>query len=237
MDGIELNIRFATKPNELKYCGPNCASSDFAKYLKDKSNREDVEKSIGKFEALPVYLSAIAKKNNLDFFDYRVAEAYWIGNELLNKFTVSDMKNIIDQLVQRGMPQSEAERLKSRLVPGFVPHHIFHVFFVEIGKTSGKIEPLFKFKETCRPSFGKVKEILEDKLIVDRIPIVNGDKYSFGSEIGTEVSYVKEFTGEVLVGDYVGVHWDCAVLKLNKMQAKNIQKYNSEFIELFNSIN
>ena len=235
MDGIELTIRFASKPNELKYCGPNCATSDFPIYLNDKSNLEDVKKSILRFEALPVYLRAIAKKNNLDIFDYKVAEAYWIGNELLDNFTVEDMKEIIDELIKRGMYKPEGEKLKERLVEGLLPHHIFHVFYVEIGKTSGKIEPLFKFKETCRPSFGKVKRILEDKLIVLRTPIINleNKKYKLSVEEESEILYEKKFVGKINPNDYVAIHWGQAVLKLNKSEVKNLEKYTNGFLNIF----
>lgn len=237
MNGIELNIRFASKPNELEYCGPNCAHSNFSKYLKRKQNSKEIEESLKKFEALPVYLNAIAKKHGLDMFDYKVAEAYWIGNELLDDFDSKDMEDIINSLVNRGMLRSEGERLKKNLTKGFTPHHIFHVFYIEIGKTSGKIEPLFRFKEKCRPSYGKVKEILDDKLIVSRIPILmNNDKYSLGNEEESEVNYVKSWLPQIKQGDCVAVHWDSAILRLDNEQVRNMDKYTKEFLDRLNTI-
>ncbi len=234
MDGIDLNIKFAEKPNSLQYCGPNCANSDFAIYLENENNLEEVKKTLLKFEALPIYLDAIAKKNNLDIFDYKVAEAYWIGNNLLDNFNKQDMKNIIDKLVLRGMLKSEGERLKSVLIDGFVPHHLFHVFFVGIGKTSGKIEPLFKFKEQCRPSIGRVKKVLEDKLIILRTPLImKDDRYFLGRPEEKEVSYIKKFIGEIKIEDYVAVHWGDAVFKLNQKQVNNLEKYTTDFFSKF----
>jgi len=177
----------------------------------------------------------IAKKNNLNMFDYKVAESYWIGNELLDKFTISDLEELIDNLVKRGMLKSEGERLKSKLVKGFVPHHIFHVFFIEIGKVSSKIEPLFKFKETCRPSCGKIKQIFEDKLIVIRTPIIfENNEYKLALEEEKEIKYDKFLLSSLKCGDFVAIHWDVAVLKLNKIQVSNMEKYTINFLKLIN---
>ena len=66
---------------------------------------------IEKFNTLRPYLELIAKSNGIkDIFDDRVVQAYWIGNELLDKFTISDLEELIDNLVKRGMLKSEGER-------------------------------------------------------------------------------------------------------------------------------
>jgi len=81
----------------LRYCGPKEANEQFRRYFSTKGNAKEVRESLLRFEGLPPYLSAIAKKHGLGMFDGQVVEAYWLGNELLDGFTIDDLKAIVDE--------------------------------------------------------------------------------------------------------------------------------------------
>ena len=166
MKGIELAARFSYITNSLRFCGPKKASKQFLQYLSKKNNEQKVKDSLLKFEGLYPYLSAIAEKNNKDIFDYEVIEAYWIGNKLLDNFTNEDNKTIIKKLMQRGLPKSIGENLINNLPSGLLPHHNFNVMYVGVGRVTGSVETNLQNMDNCRISWGKVLEVLQDKLLV-----------------------------------------------------------------------
>src|SRR3989338_4408303 len=181
MDGTELAARFSYITNSLGFCGPEEASGQFINYIMGKGSPEKVESSIKKFEGLYPYLSSIAEKSKKHLLDYEVVEAYWIGNKLLDDFNDMDMKLIVTKLMQRGLPKSIGQKLIDEIPSGFLPHHNFNVFYVGVGKTTGSVETTLQNMDNCRVSWGRVVEVLKDKLIV-QTRYLKKDSYYYLSE-------------------------------------------------------
>ncbi|MFH1316219.1 MAG: DUF6390 family protein [Candidatus Woesearchaeota archaeon] len=215
MKGVELCLRFSYITNLLRYCGPEEANKQFLHYLKSKDNEEEITSTLKRFEGLLPYLSTIAKKHNKQPFDYDVVEAYWIGNSLLENFNKAEMKQVIDKLMERGLPKSIGEKVKEKIPDKSFPHHSFNVYIVGVGNLTGSVEATKENMEKCRISSAEVIEIdnKNNKLIVKK---ESGEK---------EIDYLSLMLPEIKIGDIVAIHWDFAPLILTKDQLKNLEKY------------
>lgn len=235
MDGHELAGRFSYITNALRFCGPENADSQFLRYLEKKDNKNEVEKSISRFEGLYPYLSAIALKSGKHFTDYEVVEAYWIGNSLLNLFNDEDMCSIIKSLMQRGLPSSIGNKLIKDIPHGFVPHHNFNVFYVGVGNTTGSVETTFNNMDNCRISWGSVVERLNDKLIIDVHCLKKSDgRYSLGETNTKTAVFLPDMLRDVKKHDIVALHWGFAVMVLNEAQLKNLRIYSQRIFDVLN---
>jgi|SRR3989338_5509773 len=238
MDGTELAARFSYITNSLGFCGPEEASGQFINYIMGKGSPEKVESSIKKFEGLYPYLSSIAEKSKKHLLDYEVVEAYWIGNKLLDDFNDMDMKLIVTKLMQRGLPKSIGQKLIDEIPSGFLPHHNFNVFYVGVGKTTGSVETTLQNMDNCRVSWGRVVEVLKDKLIVQAQPLKkqNGN-FSFGEEETKTAMFILEMLPDVKKGDVVALHWGFAPLALTNIQLENLKEYTNRIFEVMNNLN
>lgn len=238
MDGIELAARFSYITNSLRFCGPEEASKQFLDYINKSASAESVRESIKKFEGLYPYLSAIAQKAKMDFLDYDVVEAYWLGNPLLEKFEDDDMKEIIEKLMSRGLPKSIGNNLIKTMPHGFVPHHNFNVFYVGVGRTTGSVETTLQNMDNCRVSWGKVVDIIESSLIVQSRPLKNmGGMLTIGDEEAKTAVYLREMLPNVKKDDFVALHWGFACLVLDDRQLENLISYTGRILKIFNSRN
>ena len=235
MDPIELAARYSFMPNKLKYCGPEDADKILFKYVIDKKNKKDVKAILEKFEALSLYLKLIGRKNKKSMFDKDVIEAYWIGNSLLENIKEHDIRNLIlNDFTKKGLPKSVAKELAQNIPKNVTPHHSFHV--MHIHSVTGKLKFMFSNIDKCRISWGKVIKISSNSLIIKYIPIIIRDKLLLGKPTKKEVRYNKDFLGKINVNDYVTVHWDYAVQRINEEQKNNLEKYTNRNIEAINRI-
>jgi len=237
MEGVELAARFSYITNILRYCGPEEASERFVKYFEKESSKEELIASLKKFEGLYPYLNAIAKKSGKEFYDYSVVEAYWIGNKLLDEFEKEDILEIIRSLVKRGLPKTIGDKLIETMPDGFIPHHNFNVIFVGVGNITGAVEVTIQNMDNCRISYGKVLEILSDKLIVSTKPLdLAGKKIVYGQEETKTAVYLPVMFPNLKVGDIVALHWGFACMVLNEEQQKNLESYTQKIIDIRNSL-
>jgi len=234
MDGTELAIRFSYVTNVMRFCGPYDAHKQFIRYLKKKDNREEVEKSLKRFEALYPYLLLIAKKNSKEIFDYEVVEAYWIGNELLDVFTDCDMKELINMLVQRGLPKVIGKRLIKNLPSGIVPHHNFNVMHVGVGAITKSVKMTLKNMDNCRTTFGVINRVYKSWATVKIKPLkMKNEKLFLGEEELKKVRFLP-VSQNVKQGQPVALHWGFIVCNLTKKQVKNLEFYTKKIL---NSVN
>jgi hypothetical protein len=90
-DGPLMFVRYAYPPNALGYCGP----SDFAAF-REYAVAGVVDRGLIQlaqtFAGAWPYLELIAHGCGIgDPLDRRVVEAYWVGNDLLDKIPVTDI--------------------------------------------------------------------------------------------------------------------------------------------------
>jgi len=236
MKAIELAAKYSLMPNRLKYCGPDEADKVLFDFIITKKNSKKVVELLEDFKALRLYLELIARKNNKKMFDNNVIEAYWIGNELLDNVSNEDIKNLIlNKFTKEGLPRSVATELALNTPKGITPHHSFHVLHVNF--LTKKVSPTLTNLDKCRISWGTVKKVKKNELVVDYRPIiVKNNKIGLGENKVKKINYYKEFFKAIKEGDFVSIHWDLAIEKLNKERLKNLEKYTLRNIQVMNSV-
>ncbi|MBI5224357.1 hypothetical protein HY989_00640 [Candidatus Micrarchaeota archaeon] len=253
MEGVELSARFGSVTNHLKYCGPVDFGKAFSEYLGDKNkrNEEQLKHALTFFEGHYPYLKLIGKENGLDPFNYKVCEAYWLGNELLEKVSRDAVSEIITHdLVGKGKMQiPRAQMLAEKLPKKVYPHHSFHVYYIKF--ITGKVDWNLFNADRCRTPFGKVvelktaKEGIEGKnneringAIVEYKPVLFGEgKYFFGEEILRNISFYEgnlRLTEDIAVGDWIAFHWDVGIMKINERERGNLKKFTDLNLETAN---
>ncbi|WNI18882.1 DUF6390 family protein [Actinacidiphila sp. ITFR-21] len=120
-EGALLFARYAYPPNELGYCGPPDPAAllrpDAAAGLRERARR---------FEGAWCYLEFLAEAAGLpDPLDARVVEAYWIGNDLLDRV---DPAALVDRLADRFRGQCGGTWREA--AGRALAHHSFQVFEV-----------------------------------------------------------------------------------------------------------
>ena len=237
MNAIELVCRYSFITNKLRYCGPHDSYLTFLEYIKKPSKElgKEIITHLKRFEGLYPYLELIAKKLDLKPFDYKVIEAYWIGNDLLDEFDESDLKEMIIELTKRGLPKSYAEKLALNIPKGMTPHHSFNVIYVGVGKVTGSVEYNIENINNCMIRSAEVIEVKEKTVVIKEKPYVfKENTLVLGKEIKKEIDYLPEFTS-LEKGNKVSIHWDFVVDKLEKKELENLKKYNEKNIQALNS--
>lgn len=245
MLGLRLAGLYSLPPCRLGYCGQKIknASGVLDNFLKgEEKSLPLVRKALEAFEAAYPYYRLIARSNFVgDPFDRRVVEAYWLGNSLLEKVTVADIRDLIlKEFAKPGLLSPKEAQKRIKLVPpGARPHHSFHVFI--LGSITGRVKLVGKLRDICRIGWGRVSstsEVSKGKVIVNYQPLIrkNG-RLSLGQSKKKKIAWKPEFIPEVKKGDVVSFHWDRVCQVLNKRQQKNLQKYTQINIEALNSIN
>lgn len=226
MEGVQLAARFSIATNRLKYCGPSDAEPNLYRAIVKGTDFEAARRALTGFEALEPYLRAIAAKHGLDPLDYEVAEAYWVGNELLDTFTRDDFGALLMALTKRGLPRSFAEVLRTRLPPHPIPHHMFHVAFVGVGMVTGHVETTLPNMESCRPSWARVERVENGSLVVERQPLeVQDGGLGLGAVRSHTIAYDPFVLPHVTEDDFVAVHWDWPTMPLTDHQRSRLKTY------------
>jgi len=158
MSGVKLAALYGIWPFQLGLCGPRerKAKTALLNYLQGKATEEKAREILTGFEAAFPYYCLIAEANDIkDPFDEKVVKAYWVGNELLEKVKISDLrKMIIENFSKPGLLPREIILKKSKEIPEkSKPHHSFHVLI--FGSITGKVPYQAKYLDLCRISWGK----------------------------------------------------------------------------------
>ena len=127
--GPLLFARYAYPPNSLGYCGAD-ATRTLLEYGDARASDGGLAELARTFEGAWPYLTLIAHANEIaDPLDPRVVQAYWVGNELLDRVEPGDLARHVDARF-RGRVGRATERLVDTVAAGAIPHHSFHVFAV-----------------------------------------------------------------------------------------------------------
>jgi len=239
--GPVLFARYAYPPNQLGYCGP----ADSAELLGTAAEGVDLATlshlATGFSGAWP-YLELIAKCNGIaNPLDARVVEAYWVGNDLL------------DRVPAEALLASLGDRFESRAGPRFGPvasavplggvcQHSFHVFAVYpwLGLLRVGMEgPPLTVLDRCRIRWGRVQAVTGDLVTVrNRVLAFESSRLVLGPEQVEEVRRSVDGVGlapEVVAGDTVSLHWDwvcdllspAALARLRRCTATNLAAVNA----------
>jgi len=243
MSGPKVAALYGLIPNKLGFCGPK--QNLLKKFILGKLSIPEIVPTLEKFEAAYAYYQLIARKNKIASpLNKRVVEAYWLGNELLDKVTTNDLqKLIISRFCRPGLLSKKETQTRARLIPdNSKPHHSFHVLV--LGSITGSVNftDNTKLKDTCRVSWGQVVSIChpelvsvsrsrnefgttKNKLVVSYAPLAGKKHIKFGKSTKKTINWNKEILPSVKKGDWVSFHWNYAMQVLNDDNIVNLYKY------------
>jgi Family of unknown function (DUF6390) len=235
LDGPQLFARYAFMPNRLAYCGPddNRALFDYCVAgVTDAGLRGLLRKFTG---AMP-YLQLIAQCNAIpDPFDARVVEAYWLGNELLQRVEARSLYNSLRARFGQQMRARDLELVLGKAPAGAHPHHSFHV--LEVCPRHGWPQAL-PFMDNCRIAWGKVISADGSTLTVEVLPLlIAGHHLVLGPPERRTVNRAfdgKGFVGTARTGEWVSIHWSWACQVLSPRQVANLERWTRYHLDIVN---
>lgn len=250
MNGLILFCKYAFPPNRLQYCGPQETKTLF-ELLREKSYSKELKNLALHFEGAVPYLKLIAQTNKIkDIFDWKVVEAYWLGNELLKNVEISKLHRHIEERFRKRIKIREWRWLELQPIKGAKPFHGFHVFDIyrQIGLLrSGTGNKIIETMDNCRIGWGKIKNISlnppgggSEKLsfgnaLVEYFPLEfnNLGKLQLGKKILKNFCLIDTSLRE---GDNVSLHWNFICDKLTPRQKQNLIYWTNYHLNLTNKI-
>lgn len=218
--GALLFARYAYPPNALGLCG-----ADDPRTLLEHGHAGLADGGLTElartFDGAWPYLTLIAGANGIgDPLDRRVVEAYWVGNDLLDRVRPGELARHIDDRF-RGRIGRAREHVTDVVAAGAVPHHCFHVFAVYpwlgLLRTGVVDEPL-RILDQCRTTPAVVQTVAGDGASVLARPLCwDGRVLALGEPATRTVRHRRDglaFVHPLEPGDHVSLHWDfvCDVL-------------------------
>jgi hypothetical protein len=204
--GTLLFARYAYPPNELGYCGPDGAAA-----LLRTDAPAEIARRARRFEGAWSYLEFIAEAAGLaDPLDEAVVEAYWIGNDLLDKV---ESRALVTWLRDRfsGQPGGTWRDAGERATA----HHSFQVFEVypwtAMLRRTGNLAAVAVL-DRCRIRTGVVLGVDGETATVRSRPLVwDGRALTAGPPLDEVVSWSakgRSLLPGLAPGDRVTLHWD-----------------------------
>jgi hypothetical protein len=240
-EGELLHAKHALAPNSLGYCGPD-ENGRILEHLHDSLVDESLDSTLKRFEAAYPFVRMIAKSTGRSAFDYDVAEAYWIGNELLDRVEPSEFYEFSHAGLKSRLPKQEMKRLFREVGALARPHHTFYVLgmYSRPNTQSSLQHKLLDLMDSCRISWAKVVEVKSKTLIVERAPLSLGEDelLSLNPPQKKEIHYDSEIPNfeDIKGGDWVTIHWNFASEKLTRRQLTNLRAYTRLDIEATNRL-
>lgn len=244
MNGILTCARYAFAPNYYKYCGPD-ANLSITSYLKEKVSDPVLEQYLSEFAVLFPYLKLIAHENGIAYpFDPRVVEAYWIGNDLLEKVGMKAFAEHLKfgQKLKKRLPDKKLKWIIEKVPEGAKIHHSFHVFSIFTRTGHHSVDHTVDTMDNCRIGWGKVirKNIGQKvngsiKILSQRLVYKNG-KLGFEKNVKREVTLPldKDFVKQLKPGDWLTFHWGFVCDKVADKQIQKLKYYTKHNLSLAN---
>ncbi len=213
-------MRYAYPPNALGYCGP-LDSPDLldragaASGRAQRDERGDMEKLARGFAGAWPYLELIASTAGVgDPLDKSVVEAYFVGNALADRVSLTELGRFVDESFGRGAATSWRGLTPAHEL-GACAHHNFHVLsvypWVRLLRSGIVSQPL-KVLDQCRIRWGRVTEVAGDSVVVRSEPLAYRDgALLLGEALAETVAWRRDnrsFIGAPSAGDWVTLHWD-----------------------------
>ena len=234
--GLLLFIRYAFMPNHLGYCGGN---EDELLFEHATSGQGDPRLAplLAKFTGAFPYLRVIASANGIgDPLDARVVEAYWIGNELLERVEARHLYNSLEERFGKQLSGKAREQILRKPPQGARPYHFFHV--VDVYRHVEHEQVGMAAMESCRISWGRVTGVEDASLLVERRPLVLRDgKLALGRARTERVLRAlsgKGFAEEVEIGDWVSIHWGWTCEVLDGRKLRNLERFTRYHLDIAN---
>ena len=234
LDGMVRFIRYGFMPNRLRYCG-----GDENRLLFDHAVEEVVDGGLKghlqKFTGALPYLQLIARANGIaDPFDPRVVDAYWIGNDLLDRVEVRQLHDSLLERYGKQLQGRTRDLVLGKAPAGARPHHSFHV--LDIHSRVGELGQSLSTMDHCRVSWGTVVEVAGGELVVDRVPmLLELGKLVLGRPVRERVMRQidgRGFVDDARVGDVVSIHWGWACEVLSSTRHRCLERYTRHHLAI-----
>ena len=228
--GPLLFARYAYPPNALGYCGAD-ETRTLLEYGDARVSDPGLAELARTFEGAWPYLTLIAGANGItDPLDPRVVEAYWVGNDLLDRVTPAALARHVEDRF-RGRIGRTWRRVVDVVEAGAVPHHSFHVFAVYpwLGLLrSGLVEEPLHVLDRCRTTPALVESVDGDTAHVLLRPLLwSGRTLDLGGYVRRNVRWRNDglalATG-LSSGDWVSLHWDFICDRLTPNAAATLDR-------------
>ena len=229
--GPLLFARYAYPPNALGLCGADSPRT-LLEYGDAHASDGGLAELARTFDGAWPYLALIASANEIaDPLDPRVVEAYWVGNELLDRVRPGELARHLDERF-RGRIGRAREHVFDTVAAGAVPHHCFHVFAVYpwlgLLRTGVVDEPLH-ILDQCRTTPAIVQAIGDgDTLVVLARPLLwDGVALRLGEPSPRTVRWRDDglaFLTAPSPGDHVSLHWDFVCDRLSPQAARALDR-------------
>ena len=235
-DGRLLFAHYAFMPNRLGYCGGNDYRT-LLDYCIEGVADPGLEALLRQFQAAYPYLKFIANANGLsNAFDPRVVEAYWVGNELLERVDMADFYGFLTDKIGPRIPRKALQLLTDKIPSGAHPHHSFHV--LDVSMKTGSLKETIEDLDRCRISWGEVESVQGDALTVRYRPLVfQQGILTLGGPVTRRAIYRADGRGYLKApapGDVVSLHWDWVCDVLTPRQVGRLERQTMHHIALAN---
>ena len=228
---LQLACRFSLPPNSLGYCGQSSAPEKF-KQCVINGLCNGIKNELEKFIVLNPYLETLAQITKRGKFTYKVIEAYWLGNEELKKSKIAHYQKLLDNFANQGVPKWFVDELQPKVPRAFIPHHLFQVLHVGVGRASGSVPFNLESINNCMIRWGKVIKIRDDELTAN----LNSLKKSVDGYKLTQKKWPAKFTNGFLpnlkLDDIVAVHWGQAVKILTPQEVAQLSFWTQEVLKI-----
>jgi Family of unknown function (DUF6390) len=241
VSGPVLFARFAFGPNRLGYCGPDAVAELFGEATAGHDDRAIRELARG-FDGAWPYLELIASSNGLsDPLDRRVVEAYWLGNDLLQRVPPDRFADSLDARFRPRTRNPEWRWLAGTVSLGAVPVHAFHVLdvFPRVGLLrTGSIDRALEVMDSCRIRWGRVLGRDGSRLLVDVAPLqLEEGRLVLGPPRPESVEAWQDgvgFVEDVEPDEIVAVHWSWACDRLSGRQLAGLATWTQRQLDVAN---
>ena len=239
--GPVLFARYAFGPNRLGYCGPEDAAELFELAV-DGRQQADLRALARRFDGAWPYLELIARANvRRDPLDRQVVEAYWLGNELLDRVPPMQLGTALEARFKPRLRPNDWRWLAGKPEAGAKPVHAFHVLdvFPRVGLLrSDRIDDVLGVIDGCRIRWGQVVAVEGDWLVVEVVPVrlIDGQLGLAAPQLERVQAWRDGagFIAEIQPGDTISVHWSWACDRLDPRRLTNLIGWTRHQLDLAN---
>jgi hypothetical protein len=237
IEGTLRFIRYGFMPNRLQYCGPTGEDRTLFDYAIEGVSDGGLTPLLRRFSGALPYLRLIAHANGIaDPFDQRVVEAYWIGNELLERVEVRQLYDSLRERFGKQLSGRTRDLVLGKAPAGARPHHSFHV--LDVHSRVGELGPGLATLDACRISWGRVVSVEGALVSVDRAPIVLREgKLVLDAPRREQLMRQidgRGFADDASPGAWVTSHWGWICEVIDERQRRDLERYTRHHLALAN---
>jgi hydrogenase maturation factor len=123
------------------------------------------------------------------------------------------------------------EELRLKLPKVFIPHHLFQVLHVGVGKASGAVPFNLESINNCMISWGKVVDLKDTDITVNLTSLEKSDGGYMLVQKKCRAKAIDGFLPNLKSGDTVAVHWNQAIKILTLKEAEQLAYWTKKVLE------